>query len=355
MRNISTENKSSFPETEDSAQVLISLRRIMRAIDLHSRQLKQKHNLTGPQLIVLREIVRQDGITTGELAHRASLSNATITGIVDRLEKRGLVERNRGDKDRRQVLVRITESASELLKSAPPLLQERFLASLESLDKRQRVEMLAMLQRVARMMNAEALDVGPVLASEPLTDLSDTLGGVNGQVAGVDFVKKESVRRMQRTKEVFDYPDVGVRIHVAYKPEDLPPWIDRDQLAIYFHESLKPYEDSVEDVQRALDYVFSDECGKGGFVLIADDNEKPIGALLMLHTGMAGYIPENILLFVGVSPDARGKGIGGKIIKKGFELADGDVKLHVEYDNPAKRLYERLGMTSKYAEMRYHK
>ena len=95
--------------------------------------------------------------------------------------------------------------------------------------------------------------------------------------------------------------------------------------------------------------------GKGGFVLIAEHDEKPIGALLMLRTGMAGYIPENVLLFVGVSPDARGKGIGSKIIRKGFELADGDVKLHVEYDNPAKRLYERLGMTSKYAEMRYHK
>jgi ribosomal protein S18 acetylase RimI-like enzyme len=51
----------------------------------------------------------------------------------------------------------------------------------------------------------------------------------------------------------------------------------------------------------------------------------------------------------------RGKGVGSKIIRKGFELADGDVKLHVEYDNPAKRLYERLGMTTKYAEMRYRK
>ncbi len=355
MRNISTENKSSFPETEDSAQVLISLRRIMRAIDLHSRQLKQKHNLTGPQLVVLREIVRQDGITTGELAHRASLSNATITGIVDRLEKRELVARSRGDKDRRQVLVRATESASELLKNAPPLLQQQFLASLESLEEGQRAEMLATLRRIARMMNAEGLDVGPVLASEPLTDLSDAQGGEKGQAVGVDVVRKERVRQMQQTKEVFDYPDVGVRIHVAYNQDDLPPWIDRDQLAVYFHESLKPYEDSVEDCRRALDYAFSKGRGMGGFVLIAEHDEKPVGALLMLRTGMAGYIPENVLLFVGVSPDARGKGIGSKIIKKGFELADGDVKLHVEYDNPAKRLYERLGMTSKYAEMRYHK
>jgi ribosomal protein S18 acetylase RimI-like enzyme len=70
---------------------------------------------------------------------------------------------------------------------------------------------------------------------------------------------------------------------------------------------------------------------------------------------MSGYIPENILLFIAVHPSARGMGIGGKIIKHSFEISKGDVKLHVEYDNPAKRLYERLGMTTKYAEMRYHK
>jgi ribosomal protein S18 acetylase RimI-like enzyme len=70
---------------------------------------------------------------------------------------------------------------------------------------------------------------------------------------------------------------------------------------------------------------------------------------------MKGYVPENFLLMVAVDPSTRGKGIGAQIINRSFELADGDVKLHVEYDNPAKRLYERLGMTSKYAEMRYQK
>jgi ribosomal protein S18 acetylase RimI-like enzyme len=75
----------------------------------------------------------------------------------------------------------------------------------------------------------------------------------------------------------------------------------------------------------------------------------------MLRTGMSGFVPENILLWVAVDPSVRGKGVGSQIIRRSFELADGDVKLHVEYDNPAKHLYERLGMTTKYAEMRYTK
>lgn len=73
----------------------------------------------------------------------------------------------------------------------------------------------------------------------------------------------------------------------------------------------------------------------------------------MLNTGMKGYVPENLLLFVAVSPSMRNRGIGAKLVRKAIEISDGNVKLHVEYENPAKRLYERLGFTNKYAEMRY--
>lgn len=72
----------------------------------------------------------------------------------------------------------------------------------------------------------------------------------------------------------------------------------------------------------------------------------------MLKTGMKGYIPENILLFVTVTPDSRGLGVGKRLIEKSIALCEGNVKLHVEYDNPAKRLYERIGFTTKYADMR---
>ena len=75
----------------------------------------------------------------------------------------------------------------------------------------------------------------------------------------------------------------------------------------------------------------------------------------MNRTGMTRYIPENILVYVAVDQNLRGKGLGGKIISRALELADGNTALHVEYDNPAKRLYERLGFKSKYAEMRFTK
>lgn len=146
----------------------------------------------------------------------------------------------------------------------------------------------------------------------------------------------------------------SMTIHEIHKPDEFPSWISRDEFAHFMHESLKPYEDTVEDIHRAIRYALGEE-GQGGFILIGEIDQKPVGGLVMLHTGMSGYIPEDILVFIAVSPDARGKGIGGKIVKKAIDMCPGDVKLHVEYDNPAKRLYERIGFTNKYAEMRYNK
>lgn len=147
----------------------------------------------------------------------------------------------------------------------------------------------------------------------------------------------------------------NTKIHVLRRFEDFPTWITPDELAKFLYDSLKPYEDPLPQVRQGISDAFESHTGEPGFVLIAEIDQKVVGALLMLRTGMKGYIPENLLLMVAVDPSTRGKGVGAQIIKRSFEIADGDVKLHVEYDNPAKRLYERLGMTSKYAEMRFIK
>ena len=134
-----------------------------------------------------------------------------------------------------------------------------------------------------------------------------------------------------------------------------PPWTSRIQVVNFFHDTMKPYEDQKEHIEWALDYAFSTSPGKGGFLMLVKMNQKLLGALLMQRTGMSGYIPENILLFVTVSPELRGKGVGRKLIEHCINECEGDVKLHVEYDNPAKRLYERIGFKNKYADMRFSK
>lgn len=142
---------------------------------------------------------------------------------------------------------------------------------------------------------------------------------------------------------------------IIEKKEELPMYISEAELVEFLYTHLDRFRDEKPDIQKALKYCFSDEAGKGGFITLAIENDTICGAVLMNNTGMEGYIPSHILVYVAVDASMRGKGIGAKIITAAIRHAGGDVALHVEYDNPAKHLYERLGFHSKYAEMRFSK
>jgi DNA-binding MarR family transcriptional regulator len=150
-------------------QIVAAIRRIMRAVDLHSRHLAEQHGLTGPQLAILKAASRLgEGSSTGALARAVHLSGPTVTGILDRLARRGLVERARSGQDRRSVTITITRSGKEVLAAAPSLLQDRFRAELARVEDWEQTMILAMLQRIAAMMDAESLDASPVLVPGPV-------------------------------------------------------------------------------------------------------------------------------------------------------------------------------------------
>lgn len=145
-------------------QVIVALRRITRAIDLHSKGLVSEIGLTAPQLATLQAVRRLHPITVGALAKSVHLSQATMTGILTRLEKRGAVERERSGRDRRTVVVKLTAIGNDLVEQAPSLLQDRFRSELLTLQEWEQTQMLSTLQRIASMMDAEDLDASPVLA-----------------------------------------------------------------------------------------------------------------------------------------------------------------------------------------------
>ena len=135
--------------------------------------------------------------------------------------------------------------------------------------------------------------------------------------------------------------------------EELEKFTTAERFAAKLHEMLVPFEDNVCQIQDGIDYAMDNSGGRGGFIVAALDENEIVGALVMLRTNMTGYVPENLLLYVAVDKGTRGKGTGTKLIKKALKHAEGNVKLHVEYDNPAKTLYEKIGFVSKYADMRY--
>lgn len=157
-------------------QVIAALRRITRAIDLHSRLLLKKSGLTAPQLTALQAILRMQPVTVGALAREIHLGHATVTGILTRMEDRGLLVRTRGSQDRRSVLVELTPEGNRIVQEAPSPLQERFHQELSRLHEWERTMILATLQRIASMMDAEAIEAAPVLvtgvAAAPEEDVS---------------------------------------------------------------------------------------------------------------------------------------------------------------------------------------
>ncbi len=149
-------------------QIVAAIRRIMRAVDLQSRRLAEEHGLTGPQLATLQAAANLGESSTGTLARAVHLSGPTVTGILDRLTKRGLVDRTRNGQDRRSVTVRLTSDGEDVLAAAPSLLQDRFRQELMRLEEWEQTTILATLQRIAAMMDAEALDASPLLVPGPL-------------------------------------------------------------------------------------------------------------------------------------------------------------------------------------------
>jgi len=156
-----------------SEAILVALRRVTRAIDQHSRRLISDYGLTGPQALILRELRDHGSMIPSQLARRVSLSQATVTEIVKRLEQRDYIARHRSITDKRKVELCITPEGEQLMASAPPLLQERFSREFNALADWEQALLLSSVQRIAAMMGAQDLDAAPLLASaEPTTEPS---------------------------------------------------------------------------------------------------------------------------------------------------------------------------------------
>jgi DNA-binding MarR family transcriptional regulator len=143
--------------------VLVALRRVIRATDLHSHELVRTSGLTTPQLLLLQTIRDRGEVTVGEIADEMSLSQATVTSILDRMELRKFISRTRSGKDKRKVYIMLTRGGKEAIRNAPAPLQDSFVKQFKNLKDWEQNMIIAALQRIAFMMDAENLDAAPLL------------------------------------------------------------------------------------------------------------------------------------------------------------------------------------------------
>lgn len=138
-----------------SEEILVTLRKIVRAMSIYSKSLDKHFGLTYPQLLILHELFQSDQIAIGEIARKISLSQATVTDIIDRLIIKGLVTRTKNSLDRRQVLIKISPNGKNIINKKPSLLQKDFLAKFDKLQKWEQHLLLSSVERIALMMKTK--------------------------------------------------------------------------------------------------------------------------------------------------------------------------------------------------------
>lgn len=134
---------------------------------------------------------------------------------------------------------------------------------------------------------------------------------------------------------------------------DNPSFLVVNELAQFLHEHLDEFGDKLKDIKACLEFALHEKAGTGGFVLVAKEKEKMVGVCVINTTSMSGFIPSNTLVYIATHASCRGKGVGSHLITKAKKLCKGGIALHVEPHNPAKKLYEKLGFSNKYLEMRF--
>lgn len=140
-----------------------------------------------------------------------------------------------------------------------------------------------------------------------------------------------------------------------YTQRQLPTTEEKKAIVHFLEQHLERYGDPAEAIEKACDYALGTDGKPGGSIIVSKDGDHITGAVVLNTTGMNGYIPENILVYIATHAGYRGKGLGKQLMQSAIAHTDGAIALHVEPDNPAKKLYELFGFTNKYLEMRLQK
>ncbi len=141
----------------------------------------------------------------------------------------------------------------------------------------------------------------------------------------------------------------------VFNPTIKPNLKEKESLIDFLFDNLQEYGDPKSDIEKCIDYALKETTSFGGFILVSYLENEISGVVIVNQTGMKDYIPENILVYIATHKDHRGKGIGKFLMQKAIELTEGSIALHVEPENPARFLYEKVGFSSKYVEMRLKK
>lgn len=139
---------------------------------------------------------------------------------------------------------------------------------------------------------------------------------------------------------------------IIYDAINRPTETQKNELVDFLFANLEKNGDKKEDIHTCIEYATKEIPSFGGNIFVYIKSNRILGVTVVNQTGMKGYIPENILVYIATDKDSRGQGIGKKLMDIVIQYIKGSIALHVEENNPAKNLYEKFGFTNPYLEMR---
>ena len=141
------------------SEIMQSLRRIFKAIQDYSHKVSEKFGITGPQLWALKTISQNESLSLSDLSERMYLHPSTITGVIDRLERKGYVTRSRDKVDRRVIYVQLSAEGKRLAKRAPNPAQGKMIYGLKNLKRRELNLIYDSVQKLVKIMEAQNVKV----------------------------------------------------------------------------------------------------------------------------------------------------------------------------------------------------
>ncbi len=154
--------RAAPPGWDRVREVIFQIRRLMQAGEVYTKELNRKFNVSAPQVATLLVLFDEGPLSPSLIARKIMVNSSTVTGIIDRLEQKGLVVRLRNSPDRRIVTVELTESGRTLAENAPPPIQHKIVEGLMKLGDPELEAVIRSLTRLTEMIDAQDLNVETV-------------------------------------------------------------------------------------------------------------------------------------------------------------------------------------------------
>ena len=155
--NLNTINKI-FP-SDHTQQIIYSIRRLIQASELYTKELNKKYQVSAAQLNCILTLHEYGSLPPSKIANHMMVKSSTVTGVVDRLEKKGLAERMRTSPDRRVITIQLTQTGKKLAQNAPPPIQQKIIDGLKQTETAKKEQIVRSLNMLTDMLDIQDLEV----------------------------------------------------------------------------------------------------------------------------------------------------------------------------------------------------